>query len=115
MKKLDCTAKSWAFEILMNLYSEEKRFKDFLNEGMPRRTLNTRLDELVEEGYIEKESSEGNGVVNNTLYRITEKGKTCFGEKAVEWFPKYAEAIYLASPEKMKEILASYGLKVSEE
>ena len=47
--------RKWSYDVLRNLARNKRRFSDFLNEGIPKKSLADTLKALEDEEYLRRE------------------------------------------------------------
>ena len=69
-------------------YEISKQIKNISNEKyvIKETTLYSAFTRMVNNGYVESFSSEGNGGKRRTYYRITDSGRQYYREKCEEWY-----------------------------
>lgn len=68
---LEILGERWTLLILRDAFRGKRRFDDFLESGISRNILTTRLNQLVEHGILERQPPQG----KVAEYLLTSKGK----------------------------------------
>ena len=90
IESFEVIGSKWRLIILNDLQNNEKRFNELKRSTeASSRTLSRVLQELVEEGFVQKRMEDGSPVAS--YYSLTEKGESLFPvfKQIEEWAEKW--------------------------
>ena len=90
IESFEAIGSKWRLIILNDLQNGEKRFNELKRSTeASSRTLSRVLQELIDEGFVQKRVEDGSPVAS--YYSLTEKGESLFPvfEKIEEWAEKW--------------------------